>query len=306
MKALVTGGAGFIGSHISDMLIAQGHEVAVVDNLSTGKKANVPESAAFYEKDITEPDIEEVFEAERPDIIFHTAAQISVSRSVRYPMEDANINTMGALRLLDLCVRYKARKMVFSSSGGTIYGEVPDAPATENYGFHPVSPYGISKMSFEFYLDFYWNEYGLEYTSLRYGNVYGPRQDPHGEAGVVAIFTRLLLEGKTPTINGDGRYERDYIFVEDVARANLACIEKGSGDAFNVGTGVATDVNEIFAALAEAVGFDKPVNYGPPRPGDLIRSLLDISHAREVLGWKPLVSIKEGMKATVDYFRAQM
>lgn len=303
MKALVTGGAGFIGSHISDMLLGEGHEVAVVDNLSTGKKENLPAAAAFHQIDITDDAMKEVFESERPGIVFHTAAQISVSRSVRFPMEDANINTLGSLRLLDLCVRYGAKKVVFSSSGGTVYGEVPGDPAGEDYGFNPVSPYGISKMSFEYYLNFYRSEYGLDFTSLRYGNVYGPRQDPHGEAGVVAIFTRLMLDGKTPTINGDGKYVRDYVFVEDVARANLACIDAGHGEALNVGTGIPTDVNDIFAVLAGTIGFDTPAEYGPPRPGDLRRSLLDISRIKNAIGWQPRISLEEGMKATVDFFR---
>ena len=306
MKALVTGGAGFIGSHIADMLLEKGCSVAVIDDLSTGNRSNLNSRATFYEKDIEAAGVGEIFAEEKPDVVFHTAAQISVSRSVREPVEDARINIIGSIKLLEHCVSAGVKKIVFSSSGGTVYGEVPGEPAAEDAPFNPFSPYGIGKMCFEFYLAFFHNQHGLNYTVLRYGNVYGPRQDPHGEAGVVAIFTRAMLEGRTPTINGDGKYYRDYVFVEDVARANLACIEKGDGRVFNVGTGTLTDVVQIFGHLKKATGFDKPADFGPHRPGDLRRSLLNIERAEKELGWTPQVPMDEGMRKTVEFFRARM
>ncbi|HOO55860.1 MAG TPA: NAD-dependent epimerase/dehydratase family protein [bacterium] len=303
MKALVTGGAGFIGSNLVDLLIENDWDVAVIDDLSSGKKENVNPDAVFYEMDIASVEVRDIFEKERPDVLFHFAAQISVSDSVRHPVHDASVNVIGTLNLLEACVEFGVKKFIFSSSGGTVYGEVPGAPAKEDTEFNPESPYGIGKMSMEYYLKFYNSEHGLNFTSLRYGNVYGPRQDPHGEAGVVAIFCTAMLDGRVPTINGDGKCMRDYVYVRDVARANLACVDKGHNKAFNVGTGVTTDVNQIFEALKEATGFEHQAKIGPPRPGDLKRSVLDISLAKEELGWEPEYDLRAGMKPTVEFFK---
>jgi len=303
MKALVTGGAGFIGSHIVDLLADAGWDVSVVDDLSTGRKENINPAATFYELDIDSPRMDEIFAREKPAVVFHTAAQISVARSVREPVEDARINISAPIKLLEHCVRHNTGKVVFSSSGGTVYGEVPGDPATEETPFNPLSPYGISKMCFEYYLNFFSAQHGLRYTILRYGNVYGPRQDPHGEAGVVAIFAQAMLDGRTPRINGDGMYYRDYVFVEDVARANISCADRGDGTAFNIGTGKAMNVVDVFEALRPHTGFEGEPEFGPARPGDLRRSILDISKARTELGWEPRTDADEGMRRTAEFFR---
>jgi UDP-glucose 4-epimerase len=303
MKVLVTGGAGFIGSHISDQLLAAGHDVAVVDDLSSGKRENLSDKARLHVLDIRSPELGKVFAEEKPEVVIHCAAQISVSRSVREPAFDATVNLVGPLNMLQHCVETGVRKIIFSSSGGTVYGEVPGEPAPENTVFAPMSPYGISKMAFEYYLEFFRQEFGLTYTALRYGNVYGPRQDPHGEAGVVAIFSKMMLSGKTPTINGDGKYYRDYVYAGDVARANVICLNKGDNRAFNVGTAITTDVNELYAVLKKVIEFPNEANHGPHRPGDLRRSVLAIDRAREELGWVPQMTLEEGFRNTVEYFR---
>lgn len=305
MKALITGGAGFIGSHIADAYLAAGWDVLVADNLHSGKMENLDPAARFTNIDICSPEFPQYIMDSKPDIVVHAAAQISVSFSVREPGFDARQNITGPLDMCMACVRAGVKKIIFSSSGGTIYGEIPGEPATEDHSFAPMSPYGISKMAFEYYLRFFRNEYGLDFTSLRYGNVFGPRQDPHGEAGVVAIFSKMILNGKTPTINGDGKFYRDYVYVTDVARANLLAAEKGAGRAYNIGTRKATDVNEIYRLVADAAGFVGAPDYGPPRPGDLRRCVLDISRAAAELGWQPLVSLEQGMQHTVDFFRSQ-
>lgn len=306
MKALVTGGAGFIGSHIVDVFIENGWDVSVVDNLSSGKKENVNPAAKLTVMDICSPEMADFVTGEKPDVALHVAAQISVSLSVREPGFDAEQNIVGPVKLAMACAKAGVGKVIFSSSGGTVYGEVPEGAADENSPFNPISPYGISKMAFEYYLEFFRREYGLKFTTLRYGNVYGPRQDPHGEAGVVAIFTMAMLSGKTPTINGDGKFYRDYVYAKDVAAANFLAVEKGGCRAYNIGTGTATDVNEIFGFIAERVGFSSPANYGPARAGDLLRSVLDYSLAAGELGWKPSVDIGEGMRQTVDFFKEKV
>ncbi|MEW6202898.1 MAG: NAD-dependent epimerase/dehydratase family protein [bacterium] len=305
MKILVTGGAGFIGSHIVDLLVERGHDVAVVDNLSTGRERNLNSAAKFYCVDIRDDQLDEVFHKERPEIVIHAAAQMSVAQSVRDPVEDAHINIVGSLRLMEQCRRAGVRKVIFSSSGGTVYGEVPEGAASEDTSFQPLSPYGVSKMCFEYYLDFYFREHGIGYTILRYGNVYGPRQDPHGEAGVVAIFARALLRGETPTINGDGCYYRDYVYVSDVAEANLLALDRGDNRAYNIAACSATDVNQIFNLLKEITGFAGEARHGPPRPGDLRRCVLDISSARTELGWTPRIELREGFKKTVAFFKTE-
>jgi len=244
-KTLVTGGAGFIVSHVVDEMLKNGFEVVVVDDLSSGRKENLNPAASFYKMDICSPDLEKIFEKENPDVVHHLAAQISVSDSVRNPVRDAMINVVGSVNLLQNCVRHQVRKLVFSSSGGTVYGATEKLPATEDLPFSGMSPYGVTKICVEYYLPYYKAEHGLDYTVLRYSNVYGPRQDPFGEAGVVAIFVQAMLEGKSPTINGDGRYIRDYVYAGDVARANALAVERGDGDCFNIGTGVQTDVNRL-------------------------------------------------------------
>jgi len=305
-KILVTGGAGFIGSHIVDLLIENDFEVIVIDNLSTGKRENVHKKAKFFEADICESNAQHIIRSEKPNILIHTAAQISVSRSVREPAFDIKQNIVGPVEMAIACVEAGVKKIIFSCSGGTIYGEVPKKSAKEDITFAPVSPYGISKMVYEYYLKFFQREHGLIYTSLRYGNVYGPRQDPHGEAGVVAIFAKALLAGKTPTINGDGYYYRDYVYVSDIAEANLLCINLGNNRVYNIGTGVSTDVNELYILMSKCLGVENPPKHGPPRPGDLRRSSLDISRAKKELGWSPRYSLSQGLEKTVSFFRKQL
>jgi len=302
-KTLITGGAGFIGSHAADVMAEHGLEVVVVDDLSSGKKENVNPAARFYKVDICSPKLSEVFEKEKPDLVNHLAAQISVADSVRNPVHDAMINVVGSVNLLQNCVKYGVKKVIFSSSGGTVYGATEHLPATEGLPFSAMSPYGVTKICMEYYLPYYKAEHGLNYTVLRYSNVYGPRQDPLGEAGVVAIFVQAMLEGRTPTINGDGRYIRDYVYAGDVARANYLAIEKGECDCFNIGTGIETDVNQLYDLIAAVTGFGNKPLYGPARPGDLRRNSLNAGKAERILGWRPGVSLKEGLEKTVAYFK---
>lgn len=315
-KVLVTGGAGFIGSHIADLLIKTGYDVIIVDDLSAGKTENIPRIARFYKIDINDPDFKDIFKKEKPAYVCHQAAQISVSYSVKHPRLDAQRNVMGLLNVLDYACQYQAKGIVFSSSGGTVYGEPKKFPVTEFYPFSPNSPYGIAKMASEYYLDFYYRFYHLNYVSLRYGNVYGPRQDPFGEAGVISIFIQKMLNGETPTINGDGEYIRDYIYVEDVAFACLLSIQnmlklsrlrKDNGwqdcfHAFNIGTGVGSSVNQLYHLLQEIVDFSDKANYGPPRPGDLRKNILNCQSAKEMLGWEASYNLKSGLARTVEWF----
>ncbi len=318
-KALVTGGAGFIGSHIVDLLINSGYELVVIDNLSSGKKKNVNLGAHFYQVDINDPDIEEIFNREKPDYVCHQAAQISVSYSVNNPKVDAYCNIIGLLNLLELSLKNGVKGFLFASSGGTVYGERELLPIDENTPLNPASPYGISKMVSEYYLHFYYHTYNLNYISLRYGNVYGPRQDPSGEAGVIAIFIKKILQGDTPVINGDGEYIRDYIYVKDVANACLLSIKnmiklaefnyktriKHMFNAFNIATGRGISVNQLYSYLQEAIGLSKKAVYGPPRAGDLRKNILDCHLAEQILGWKAQYSLKEGLKETVEWFKLQ-
>lgn len=314
MRVLVTGGAGFIGSHVVDKCLKDGHYVAVVDDLSTGKLENLPEGIPFYRVDVADAGgVNEVFGQVRPTSVIHLAAQISVSRSVRDPVADARVNILGLLNVLEASVRHRVDSFVFASSGGVLYGDVYE-PAPEDSPLAPVSPYGISKLAGENYLRFYANEHRMRCLALRYGNVYGPRQDPFGEAGVVAIFIQRLLSGREPVINGDGKYVRDYVFVEDVARANLlALASKCEGfRAYNIGTGRGTDVNELEGAIrsalqkvlaAEGKQVDLPLpEHGPPRPGDLRSSVLDCTRAKMELGWVAGVPLEEGLRRTAAWF----
>ena len=314
MKILVTGGAGFIGSNLVDGLLGAGHEVAVVDNLSSGKRENLNPGARFYDLDIGDRGLQEVFARERFDLVDHHAAQIDVRHSVVDPQFDARTNILGLLNIMENCRRYGVRGVVFASSGGVVYGEPARLPAVETFPKGPLSPYGVSKLASEFYLCYYAQVIGIPYLTMRYGNVYGPRQDPHGEAGVVAIFGEKLLRGETPVIYGDGEQLRDYVFVGDVVRANLLAMERLAGGvcgadpggcaindfAFNIGTGCGASVNELFAILKEITGFQGEADHGPERAGELRRVYLDASKARQSLGWEPQVTLREGLRRTVE------
>jgi len=304
MRVLVTGGAGFIGSHVADRLLERGHEVAVVDDLSSGKHENVPNRARFYEMDIR-AGCAAVFEDFRPDALCHLAAQMDVRRSVREPDFDAEVNVIGTVRLLENCVRKDVGKVVFASTGGAVYGEQETFPAPEDHRQYPVSPYGVSKLACERYLHYYSVQHGLSYVALRYANVYGPRQDPHGEAGVVAIFCANLAQGRTSRINGSGEQTRDYVYVEDVARANVLAVEGAPpSGAYNIGTGEETSVNELYETLVEISGKDLPPEHGPAKPGEQLRSSVDASLAGRVLEWKPEVGLREGLGETLRFFGA--
>ena len=313
MRALVTGGAGFIGSTLVDRLLAEGHAVEVVDDLSSGRLANLADARAdldhdfsFHQIDICDPNVVELIERSRPEVVFHLAAQIDVRVSVEDPVRDARINVLGSLNVLEGARRAGTRKVVFASSGGTIYGEVDpeDLPVGEGHPQHPVSPYGVSKKVVSDYLHAYRELHQLEFTSLALANVYGPRQDPHGEAGVVAIFAGRLLSGEPCTIYGDGEQTRDYVYVDDVADAFVRAAERGSGLLCNIGTGIETSVNELYRAMAENAGVDTPPQYAPARPGELARSALDAGRAGLHLGWRPFTSLTEGTAATLEWFRS--
>jgi UDP-glucose 4-epimerase len=313
MRALVTGGAGFIGSTLVDRLLAEGHSVEVIDNLSTGRLANLSDARAnrdhavsFHQMDICDPTVAELIERRRPDVVFHLAAQIDVRVSVQDPVLDARINVMGSLNVLEGARRAGTRKVVFASSGGTIYGEVDaeDLPITEAQPQQPVSPYGVSKKVVTDYLHAYRELHQLEYTSLALANVYGPRQDPHGEAGVVAIFAGRLLAGENCRIFGDGEQTRDYVYVDDVADAFVRAAERGSGLLCNIGTGVETSVNELYRAMADNAGVTVGAEHAPARPGELARSALDAGRAELHLGWKPFTSLEDGTAATLEWFRS--
>jgi UDP-glucose 4-epimerase len=304
--ALVTGGAGFIGSHLADRLLSLGYKVVVVDNLNTGKAKNLNSAAAFHHADITQGSLQEVFQRERPALAFHLAAHVSVSQSTRDPVGDAKINLLGTLHLLEAARRYGIEKFIYSSTGGALYGEPETNPCTEEHPIVPLSPYGVSKYQAEQYLELYHRLYRLNYTTLRYGNVYGPRQDPHGEAGVVAIFAQAMLEGMQTQIFGDGGQERDFIYVDDVVEANVCAITRGDGQAFNIGTGEGTSVNRVFQLLRDIIGYESAPVYRPPRLGEVYRISLDWGKAARELGWAPQVGLEEGLRRTVEYFRTRI
>jgi UDP-glucose 4-epimerase len=302
MKVLVTGGGGFIGSHVAEELLSRGHEVAVIDDLSSGRRKNVPDGARFYEMDIRSG-CDGVFEDFAPQALCHQAAQMDVRRSVLEPDFDAEVNVIGTVRLLQNCVKHDVVKVVFASTGGAIYGEQESFPAAEDHPQYPVSPYGVSKLAGERYLHFYNAQYGLSYAALRYANVYGPRQDPHGEAGVVAIFCGNLVGGRPSTINGTGEQTRDYVYVGDVAWANVLALEKDlPPGAYNVGTAVETSVNRLYKILLEASGKDLPPKRGPAKPGEQARSCVDPKLARRVMGWSPEVDLTKGLNQTLHFF----
>ncbi len=304
MRILLTGGAGFIGSHVAEHLLARGHEVVVVDDLSSGKRENVPEGARFFEEDIRSG-CGVILQVFRPEVLCHQAAQMDVRRSVREPDFDAAVNILGTIRLLQNCVKYGVGRAVFASSGGAVYGEQQEFPAPETHPQYPVSPYGVSKLAGERYLHFYSLQYGISYAALRYANVYGPRQDPHGEAGVVAIFSRNLADRKVSIINGTGEQTRDYVYVGDVARANVLALE---GDppsgAYNIGTGVETSVNRLYELLRDISRKNVPATHGPAKPGEQLRSSIDPTRAHRVFGWYPEEELAVGLEETLRFFGA--
>ena len=304
MRVLVTGGAGFIGSHICEALLAHGHEVAVVDDLSSGKRENVPEGAEFHEADVR-TGCAEIFRSFRPEALCHQAAQMDVRRSVREPDFDADVNVLGTVRLLESCVAHGVGKVVFASTGGAVYGEQDEFPAPEEHPQYPVSPYGVSKLAGERYLHYYCAQHGLRYAALRYANVYGPRQDPHGEAGVVAIFSGNLGAGRPSTIFGTGEQTRDYVYVRDVAGANVLALEGDVPDgAYNIGTGIETSVTGLYERMLHLSGRDLPPERGPAKPGEQSRSSVDPTKAARELDWKPETDLASGLKQTMRFFGA--
>lgn len=308
---LVTGGAGFIGSHLCDRLLAEGHRVVAVDDLSTGRIANLSEARGygheftFFNMDIRADGMLSLFERHQPEVVLHTAAQPAVSTSMEQPVFDASVNVMGSLNILECARRTGVRKVVYAASGGTLYGDPRKLPVKETAlgAGRPVSPYAISKKVVVEYLVFYERYHGIEWTALALANVYGPRQDPKGEAGVIAIFSAAMLSGRAPTIFGDGNQSRDYVFVDDAVHAFALACDRGAGRLVNIGTSVETSVNGLYRMLAEITGFTGEPAHGPPRPGDLRRSVLDIALAEEILGWRPWTHLEDGLGETVAFMK---
>ncbi len=302
MKIVVTGGAGFIGSHIVDSYIQQGHQVFVIDDLSTGNRRNLNPRAIFHPMDILDSGLSDLMKTISPDVVCHHAAQMEVRRSVADPSFDAQVNILGLIRLLEACKNAKIKKVIYASSGGAVYGDQNSLPTPEEAPTRPQSPYGVSKLTGELYLAYYLDAFGIPYAALRYANVYGPRQSSAGEAGVVAIFIRQLMEGRSPVINGDGKQTRDYVYVEDVVAANLLALESSFSGAVNIGTGQETDVCTLFGLLQERTGSQTPAIHGPAKIGEQKRSCLNISRAWEILRWKPSFSLSEGLAKTVEAY----
>lgn len=303
-KILVTGGAGFIGSHVVDLFVSQGYEVVIVDDLSTGRSSNLNPAAKFYQVDIRDPKLRDVFEAERPDYISHHAAQMDVRRSVAQPLFDAHVNILGSINMIECAKEFGVKHFVYISTGGAVYGEPVKLPCDESHPIDPICQYGASKHTVEHYLYMYHVNYGLNYTVLRYPNVFGPRQDPHGEAGVVAIFTGKMLDQEPVTINGDGEQTRDFVYVGDCARANLLAItvDHKSG-IYNLGWGLPTSINQIFETLAKVTDFPHAAQYGAAKVGETRHIYLDASKAKQELGWAPTFTLEEGLQETVNYFK---
>ena len=304
MKVLVTGGAGFIGSHLVDALVESGHEVVVVDNLSAGFEHNINPKAGFYRLGIGDSELERVFEQERPQVVSHQAAQTVATRSVAEPIFDAEQNILGSLNVILNCLKFGVDKLVYASSGGAVYGEPQYQPVDEKHPINPISQYGISKHTVEHYLYLYSVLYGLNCVVLRYPNVYGPRQNPGAEAGVVAIFAWKMLKGEQPTIFGSGDKTRDYTFVSDVVAANILAMESGRNGIYNIGTGKQTSDQEIFDTVAEVLGYEGTAYYAPVRKGEIQRICLDYTKATRELGWLPWVGLEEGVRRAVEYYRS--
>jgi UDP-glucose 4-epimerase len=303
MKILVTGGAGFIASHIVDKFIEEGHEVVILDDLSTGFEKNINSKAKFVKLNIRDEKVSNLFKEEKFDVVNHHAAQMDVRRSVIDPAFDANTNILGTINLLQNSVKHGVNKFMFASTGGAVYGEQECFPADENHPTNPVSPYGISKLSVEKYLYFYFNEHKLNYTILRYANIYGPRQNPFGEAGVVAIFSTKLLNGDQPIINGTGEQTRDYVFVKDVVKANLQTLADDESDIYNVGTGIETNVSELYRLLNEIAGNGQEEKHGPAAAGEQMRSVITSDKLFNKFNWKPSTKLIDGLKETVEFFK---
>jgi UDP-glucose 4-epimerase len=303
LKILITGGAGFIGSNIADRFVRDGHKVTVVDNLSTGFEENVNPKARFFRADIRSAVIDKIFERTKPDVLCHHAAQIDVRKSTHDPVFDAEVNILGTLNLLNSCAKHMVKKVVFASTGGAIYGEQDYFPADEKHPVNPLSPYGVTKLAIEKYLHFYRKSHGIQYVSLRYANVYGPRQNPFGEAGVVAIFAQRLLSGEQAVINGDGKQTRDFVFVGDVVQSNVLALQYPKSDIFNIGTGIETNVNSVFRLLRSQTQSGQKEIHAPTKPGEQQRSVLDSSKAGRILKWKPRVTLDQGLAQTRDYFK---
>lgn len=303
---MVTGGAGFIGSHIVDALINEGYEVVIVDDLSTGSSQNINPRARFHNINICSHQLANVFEVERPQVVCHQAAQTVISRSVADPVFDASVNILGSVNLISNCLHYGAKKFIYASSGGAVYGEPKYLPADEKHPVEPLSQYGASKHTVEHYLHLYWLQHGLEYVSLRYSNIYGPRQNPSGEAGVIAIFAGQMLRGERPTIFGKGDKTRDYTYVSDIARANLLAVTAGKTGVYNLGTGIETSDQQIFDMVCRSLGYKGDPEYAPVRKGEIYRICLDYSKAKIELGWQPLVPAKDGIAHTVSSLRDKL
>ena len=306
MKLLVTGGAGFIGSQVADAAIAAGYDVHIMDDMSGGKPENIPSAATFHELDICSEAAAAVMAGEKFDILCHHAAQMDVRKSVADPKFDANINVLGFLNLMEAGRKNGLKKVTFASTGGAIYGEPDYAPQDENHALRPLSPYGITKRVTEHYLFFYEQTYGISHVALRYANVYGPRQNPHGEAGVVAIFSERLLKGEPCFINGEGKQTRDYVFVGDVVRANMAALDYQGSDIFNIGTSVETDVNTLFHHIRDLAGSDAEEAHAPAKTGEQMRSVLSYAKAEKGLGWTPKTDLRTGLGETVEWFRQKL
>lgn len=302
MKLLITGGAGFIGSHVADAMVESGHTVHILDDLSSGKRENVPSEATLHVHDVRSSEVADLFAAEEFDVLIHHAAQMDVRKSVADPGFDADVNIRGFLNLMEAGRKNGLKKVLFASTGGAIYGEPEYTPQDVNHPLQPVSPYGITKLATEKYLYYYRVQFDVDYVALRYANIYGPRQNPHGEAGVVAIFAQRMLTGDQPVINGDGTQTRDYVHVADVVRANVAALDYDGSGIFNVGTGVETNVNQLFRIIRDEANPDIEEKHGPGKPGEQQRSVLGYAHTTEELGWEPTIDVEEGLRETVRWF----